>query len=82
MESALHVSTTVLRGNTIEISAPGLKEGELVDVFVFPAESGHSLHCSVLEIIDSLKGHRLFPTVEEVDRFLRQEREAWVRSEC
>jgi hypothetical protein len=79
MEAALRVSTTVLRGNKIEITAPGLKEGESVDVFVFPAASGHSPHCSALEIIESLKGHRLFPTVEEVDHYLRQEREAWDR---
>jgi len=79
MESALHVSTTVLRGNKIEIETPGLKEGEPVDVFVFLAESGQSPRSSALEIIESLHGHRLFSTVEEVDRYLRQEREAWDR---
>lgn len=76
MESALRVSTTVLRGNKIEIDAPGLKEGEPVDVFVFPAESVHAPRCSALDIIQSRKGHRLFSSVEEVDRYLRQEREA------
>jgi hypothetical protein len=79
MESALHVSTTVLRGNKIEIEAPGLKEGDPVDVFVFPAESAQSPRTSALDIIESLKGHRLFPSVEDVDRYLRQEREAWDR---
>ena len=79
MEPALHISTTVLRGNKIEITAPHLKEGESVDVFVFPAEPGGAPHSSALEIIGALKGHRLFQSVEEVDRYLRQEREAWDR---
>jgi hypothetical protein len=79
MEPALHVSTIVLRGNKIEITAPHLKEGESVDVFVFPGEPGRAPHTSALEIIGALKGHRLFQTVEEVDRYLRQEREACPR---
>ena len=79
MESALHVSTTVLRGSKIEISAPGLKEGESVDVFVFPAESAPPRHRSALEIIEALQGHRLFQTVEDVDTYLKQERAAWDR---
>jgi hypothetical protein len=79
MEPALHISTTVLRGNKIEITAPDLKEGDSVDVFVFPSEVGRDPHSSALEIIGALKGHRLFQSVEEVDRYLRQEREAWDR---
>jgi hypothetical protein len=51
MEPALHISTTVLRGNKIEITAPDLKEGESVAVFVFPAEPGRAPHGSALEII-------------------------------
>ncbi len=79
MQSALHVSTTVLRGNKIEISAPGLREGESVDVLVFPAESGPPRHRSALDIIEALQGHRLFQTVEDVDTYLKQERGAWDR---
>jgi hypothetical protein len=32
---------------------------------------------SVLEIIDSLKGHRLFETAEEADTYLQKERDSW-----
>lgn len=76
--SSLHVTTTVLPGSRIEITAPGLKEGEPVDVLLFPRQAAAS-H-SVLEIIDSLEGHRLFQTPEEVDEYLRVERESWDRS--
>jgi hypothetical protein len=76
MESALHVSTTVLPGNRIEISSPGLKEGQSVDVLVFPAPSSPPRRRSALEIIEALQGHRLFQTVADVDAHLRVERGA------
>ncbi len=36
--STLHFTTTVLPGSRIEITAPGLKEGTPVDVFLFPRD--------------------------------------------
>jgi hypothetical protein len=69
----------VLRGNKIEISAPGLREGESVDVVVFPALSSPPRHRSALQIIEALQGHRLFESTEDVDRYLKQERGAWDR---
>jgi hypothetical protein len=79
MHSAVHVSTTVLRDNKIQISTPDLKEGESVDVFVFPALPNLPAGRSALEIIESLQGHRLFESVEDVDTYLKEERGAWER---
>ena len=79
MQSALHLTTRVLPGNRIELAVPELRVGEPVDVFLvsrpIPASSGDS----VLEIIESSGGHRLFSTSEEVDRHIREERDAWHR---
>lgn len=79
MGPALHVSAAVARGNKIEVSSPNLKEGESVDVFVFPAASNPPARRSALEIIESLQGHRLFQSGEEVDTYLKQQRGAWDR---
>jgi hypothetical protein len=79
MDSALHIKTTVLPGCRIEVASPELKEGAPVDVFLVMPESGAASRGSALEIIRRLKGHRLFHSPEEVDRHLKEERDAWDR---
>jgi hypothetical protein len=79
MQSALHIKTTVLPGHRIEVAAPQLKEGAPVDVFLVLPEAEGASRKSALEIIRQLKGHRLFQTPEEVDRHLKEERDAWDR---
>jgi hypothetical protein len=77
--SPLRMQTTVLPNHRIEISAPELVEGTRVEVVVTPAQPPPHAGGSVLEIIESLRGHRLFQTPEEVRRHLHQERDAWDR---
>jgi len=77
MNAALHVTTTVQPGNKIEITTPELAEGQTVHVFVLESETPAGARRSALDIIDSLKGHRLFPTPEAVDRYVREERDSW-----
>ena len=82
MQSTLHVKTTVLPGRRVEISAPELKEGDPVDVFVVLPETTESRRPrrSVLEFLDSLPpGPRLFKTWKEVDQHLQAERDSWDR---
>ena len=79
MENALHIKTTVLPGHRIEVASPHLKEGAPVDVFLVMPEYGDVSRGSALEIIRRLKGHRLFQSPEEVDRHLKEERDAWDR---
>lgn len=77
--TALRAETTVLPGHRIEISAPELAEGTRVEILIVPAASSPATGGSVLEIIESLQGHRLFKTPEEVRRHLQEERDAWDR---
>jgi hypothetical protein len=77
--SQLRTQTTVLAGHRIEISTPGLPEGTRVEVIVVPAATPMLAPRSALEIIESLQGHRLFQTAEEVRRHLEEERNAWDR---
>jgi hypothetical protein len=79
MQPALHLKTTVLPGNKIEVTATELKVGETVDVFLVLPESTSPPGRSALEIIRSLGGHRLFQSPEEVDRYLQEERDSWER---
>jgi hypothetical protein len=79
MQSAIHLTTRVLPGNRIEVAVPELKVGDPVDVFLVPRPIPAPSGDSVLEIIESLGGHRLFSTTEDVDRHIREERDAWHR---
>jgi hypothetical protein len=80
MNAAYHTTTTVLPGHKIEITAPQLREGEQVQVFVVSAPvTAPKSGPSALDIIESLKGHRLFRTPEEVDRYIDEERNSWDR---
>ena len=79
MQSALHITTTVLPGSRIEISTPELPEGSPVDVFLVLPEAAAPSRRTAIEIIEGLAGNRVFQTPEEVDRHLQQERNAWDR---
>jgi hypothetical protein len=80
MQSALRLETTVLPGHRLEISAPELPEGTRVEVIVVLPEKPESKYASALEFLESLPpGPRCFPTWEEYERFLKEEKEAWDR---
>src|SRR5262249_30634162 len=80
LQPALRLRTRVLPGNRIEVTAPELKEGETVDVFlVLPGPGGPEEGRSALDIIRGLQGHRLFRSPEDVDRYLEEGRGSWDR---
>ncbi len=54
LRTALHTTARVQPGNKIEITAPELREGEDVDVFLIPRTSETHAGRSVLEFLDSL----------------------------
>jgi hypothetical protein len=69
--------TTILPGGKIEISAPELLSGMQADVFVViegeePVKKRHAL-----DIISEFRGHGVFKTAEEVDAYIREERDLW-----
>jgi hypothetical protein len=82
MNAAYHMTTIVLPGRKIEVPTPELPEGESVDVVVIPksaAQASPKAGLSIFDIIAGLKGHRLFQSPEEVDRYINEERDSWDR---
>ena len=77
MQTALRATTTVLAGGRIELVDPQLPAGEAVDVIVLfpeiPATKGHS----VLDVLRDAPGQLGFGSAEDVDTYLRSERDAW-----
>lgn len=80
MQTALRLETTVLPGHRLEVSAPELPEGVKVEVIVVLPNKPETARISMLEFVESLPpGPRAFPTWEEYERFLREEKNAWER---
>lgn len=68
-------------GHRVEVVAPELKEGSLVNVVIAPCgERNEGSPNSVLAFLDALPvGPRAFASWEEYEIHLRQERDAWDR---
>jgi hypothetical protein len=76
MSLPLQVQTTVLPGHRIEIQAPELPEGRSVTVLVVLEEADGPKR-RLRDVLAGYPGGRLFRSAEEVDEYLRKEREAW-----
>ena len=80
LRTALHTTARVQTGSKIEITAPELKEGQDVDVFLIPRPPATEPRPSVVKFLDSLPpGPRGAPTWDELERQFREERDAWDR---
>jgi hypothetical protein len=78
MQPALRTETTVLPGHRLEITAPELPEGARVEVIVVLPEKPEPRRISMLEFVASLPpGPRAFPTWEEYERHLQEEKNSW-----
>lgn len=83
MTTSIHIEATVSPDGKIEISVPELQPGQRVHVSIqpeqtsAPASPSGDIHIS--DLIKTLPGHRLFKTAEEVDEYLRNERDSWDR---
>ncbi len=76
MDVALQVQTTILPGHRIEIQAPELPEGRIATVLVFVDEVPLPKR-RLRDILADYPGGQLFRSAEEVDDYLRAERESW-----
>ena len=77
MQKVWNLKTTVLPGGRIEIVDHELPVGESVDVVVrHPPESPRR---SAVDILAEAPGQRVFKTAEEVESYLKEERESWDR---
>jgi len=77
MAIELRVETVVLPGGKIEISTPELIAGKRATVVVTIEDSKPDEQRHVIDLLTSLPRHRLFQNAEEVDSYLREERDAW-----
>ena len=77
MQTALRLTSTVQPGGRVEVSSPQLPSGKTVDVIVlFPREAEASRR-SVMDILAEAPGQLAFQTAEEVDSYIREERDVW-----
>jgi hypothetical protein len=79
MQAALRLTTWVQPGGKIEVSDTQLPAGESVDVIVLFPQPEDTARRSVVDILAEAPGHLAFDTAEEVDAYLREERDAWER---
>lgn len=72
----VRVNTVVLPGGRIEIQVPKLAAGQQATV-VITVEEQEQVKQHAQDILANLPGHQLFQNVEEVDAYIREERDAW-----
>ena len=75
--STLRIKTRILPGGRIEVQDPGLIEGQEVTVRIVVDDEAPRQKKSFLENLGDYKGGQLFKTAEEVDRYIKEERESW-----
>jgi hypothetical protein len=77
MSTEVRVKTVILPGGKIEISTPELIPGRRATVVVTIEDNEAVEQPHVIDILKTLAGHRLYQSVEEVDAYIREERDAW-----
>ena len=75
---------TIVRSKTIVqpvgqviITDPSLLTGQSVDVIILLSEEPNEPRLSMLDVLNSVPGHRLFQNAAEIDQYLREERASW-----
>lgn len=76
MAATIQVQTVILPGNRIEIQSPELPEGLSATVLVLVDEPSLTKR-RLRDVLADYPGGQLFRSAEEVDDYLRGEREAW-----
>ena len=75
--STLQLKTRILPGGRIEVQAPELLEGREATVHIVVKDDPPKRRIS--EILADYPGGQLFKSVEEVDRYIKEERDSWDR---
>jgi hypothetical protein len=80
MTSPLRITTRVLPGHKVVVTAPDLAEGQTVDVILVPQAAEVGPRQSMFDLIQSLPpGPRSAPSWEEIEAQFKRERDAWDR---
>ena len=77
MATEVRVKTVILPGDKIEISTAELIPGRRATVVVTIEDDDPIEQPHVIDIPKTLAGHRLYQSAEEVDAYIREERDAW-----
>jgi hypothetical protein len=78
-QTILRLKATVLAEGKLEIFVPQLSIGEDVEILILLQETPISERRSALDILAEAPGQRQFKTAEQVETYLREERQAWER---
>ena len=79
MQAALRMTALVQPGGKIEVTDTQLPTGQAVEVIVLLPSIPAMPRRSILEVLAEAPGHLAFQTANEVDAYLREERDAWER---
>jgi hypothetical protein len=79
MRTTARATTTVQPGGRVEICDEQLPVGAEVDVLVLVTPASEPERPSIRDVLAKAPGHLIFETAEQVDAYLREEREAWER---
>ncbi|NCC33523.1 MAG: hypothetical protein EOM24_16130 [Chloroflexia bacterium] len=79
MQAALRLITEVQPGGKIEVVDAQLPDGVPVEVIVLLPPTPTVPRRSILAVLADAPGHLAFQTAEEVDAYLKRERDAWER---
>ena len=79
MQTALRMTALVQPGGKIELTDRELPEGQSVEVIVLLPSASVVPRRSILDVLADAPGQLAFQTADEVDSYLREERDAWER---
>lgn len=79
MVQAIHETVRVQKGGKLELQSDRLTEGQEVDVIVLPRIASPGEVPPVKSIFELKGAGKSFGSAEEVDRFIREERDKWDR---
>ena len=77
MQNALRMTAWVQPGGKIEVTDSQLPTGKSVEVIVLLPSPPQLPRRSIVDILAEAPGHLAFQTAEEVDAYLREERDRW-----
>ena len=77
VQTIVRAKTIVQSEWQITVTNPALHIGEAVEVLILLPDESDEPRLSILDVLNSVPGHQLFKSAEEVDQYIREERESW-----
>lgn len=81
LQSALRIRAIVSSDNRLELELPPGSEGQEVEVLVILPDTSNQQtpkqKQTVLESIEEGRKHRIGLTAEQIDQYIREERDSW-----